>query len=391
MAKEPRKPKKPKEPKLPKERELKPWIEYSPEQYKLALSRMVHQSFKTVNTNTEAGGVRIPRQAGLKLPYVSARTLIGAGIDVRMDRYEGAGAARIYGQIDEIETGRTEEVPEAVRQLVLNGLNEVRNKSAIAGGEHVFPRMRQILLPHDGSYVAISPVACAGVALEIRQAVSNHWAAFIAESEQAKAQPKLVRTLRGIDNAVFPIGGSNAQNAGMLIYAFQSPLMGSAPRLQATLRQALSVHFKGFERVPIPTSLMEAYLQWRETVGQDTEQNMDIRAVHRDFMHRFARAALQSGANARAILHAYIDRLPLEAQSAEVEKNSQRRRLLSTLVPAWSRGLIDREEREADWPSDMASRLARAISSWVPPKGEPLTLGQREINAMAGYLEEALR
>ncbi|MGF6489166.1 hypothetical protein [Pseudomonas frederiksbergensis] len=359
---------------------LKPWLDFSRVEYRQAIGSLVHQSFKTVNTNAAAGGVRIPRESGLKLPYVSARALIGAGVDIHMDRYETAGSAIIYGQIDEVDGGRTKGVPAHDRILIRNELNKVRFVGLVAKGEHVSPRLRQILLPKNGGYVAITPMSCAGVSREIRAALSAHIDAFMEEGKDPSRKSE--RTLRYIQTARFPIGGGNPRNAGGLAYVMQAPLLADAPRPYGGLREAFSLHFNGFLQVPLSVALMIQYIEWRASVKQRTETNLEVRNQHRAFMCRFARAALQAGSSAQNTLHGHVDKLPVS--------ESLTGSLVSVDASAWSRGLIDPTCRGKGWADEMASILAHAISAWKSPEGEALTLGQQDLNNLATYIKEAL-
>lgn len=361
-----------------KEKPLKEWAPQTPEAYAQALSSLVHQSFKTINTNTEAGGVRIPSSKGLNLPYVSARTLIGAGIALRMDRYVGAASHVIYSQIDAVCTGRTEGVPESELDLIRGRISEVQEVGAVFGGDHVSPRMKQMLLPKGDSYVAISPVSCAGVAIVLQEARSRHNERVFANREH-----KDVDVGKPIAAASFPVGGDKSLNAGGLVYRMQQTLYAAPPGTQQEVKYALALHHRGFTTPPIPPRLMKEYLAWRAEVHEKTDNNMDARSRHREIIQSIARAMLSAGANARRVLLDHTSFLPDEA--------NQNNRLVSDQAGLWSQGLIDPEARSKEWPTLMARVASRAISAWEVHKGKPLALSQHELNQITGYFEEALR
>jgi hypothetical protein len=362
-----------------KEKALKPWIEFPPAAYSEAIGKLVHHSFKTVNTNAAAGGVRIDRDQALVLPYVSARTLLPS-VDIRMDRWEGAARAKIYGQIDEVDAGRTDGIPSSDLESIRQEMEQARQTRYIIGGDHLSPRLRQILLPKGDGYVAISPIAAAGVSLVLRQELRRHHDAVMAERDTVKEPDQ--RVLRFVNTANFPIGGSNSQNAGGLIFNMQGPLVGQAPSLESSLREALSLFHKGFPRPPVSTVLMREYRAWRHSVKGDTARNMDTRVQHQQFLARFAQAALVAGRRARLTLETWANHLPDYNPEAPV--------LVSREVKGWSRGLIDPALRSRQWSAEMASVLARAIAAWKSQEFPALVLEQDELNTMVKAIEEAL-
>ena len=361
-----------------KEKPLKEWVLHPSEAYGQALSSLVHQSFKTVNTNAEAGGVRIPASKALNLPYVSARTLIGAGICLRMDRYVGAANHVIYSQIDAVSIGRTEGVPESELALIKARLTEVQNEGAVFGGDHVSPRMKQVLLPKGDTYVAISPVSCAGVAIVLQEARSRHNERVFENREN-----KTVNVGKPISAASFPVGGDKSLNAGGLVYRMQQTFYATSPSSQQDVKYALALHYSGFSKPPLPASLMREYVAWRLQVREMTDRNMVTRSRHSEIAQGIAKAILRIGANARGVLLEHSSVLPDEAV--------QRDGLISEKVNAWSRGLLDKSARSKDWPSLMARVTARAMSAWEIEPGKPLALSQGELNQLCEDLEGAFR
>jgi hypothetical protein len=241
--------------------------------------------------------------------------------------------------------------------------------------------LRQILLPKGDGYVAISPIAAAGVSLVLREELRRHHDAVMAERDRVKEADQ--RVLRFVKTATFPIGGSNSQNAGGLIFNMQGPLVGQAPSLESSLREALSLFHRGFTRPPLSTALMREYRAWRHSVKDFTARNMDARAQHQQFLARFARAALVAGRRARQTLEAWANHLPDYDPDAPV--------LVSREAKGWSRGLIDPALRSRQWPAEMAGVLARAIAGWKSQEFPALLLEQDELNVMVNAIDEALR
>ena len=88
-----------------KKQTASPWKHQSEETYRKTAEKLVHFSSKTVNSNASAAGIRLSASDGLDLPYVSARTLIHAGVELELDYAEG-GAAQA-GIIKQIMACRT--------------------------------------------------------------------------------------------------------------------------------------------------------------------------------------------------------------------------------------------------------------------------------------------
>lgn len=204
----------------------KEWKSHSLDDYSSAIEKLVHHSFKTVNTNAEAGGVRVAQAQGVRLPYIGVRTLLGHGIGVLMDRYEGAATARIYSQISQVAQGRIEGIPEIELAHILRSLESVKTESFVQSRQ-ISPRLRQILLPRpDGGYLSLTPISAAGVSHQIKEAALGHNEVI---KGLRKANDETVKNFRRITLADFPIGGAKHVNPGGMVFSMRAPVVGDHP------------------------------------------------------------------------------------------------------------------------------------------------------------------
>ena len=133
------------------------WVELPHELYAQTAAELVTFSLKTVNSNAPAGGIRLGPEQALNLPYVSARTLLGAGETPALDYMANAGkTATAVKQMNQVQEGvATAPADEAAR--LLRTLADATAQGAQIGVDKVSLRARQLLLPRQDGYVAVTP------------------------------------------------------------------------------------------------------------------------------------------------------------------------------------------------------------------------------------------
>lgn len=357
--------------------EMKEWTSYTLDEYTNSIEKLVHHSFKTVNTNAEAGGVRVSQAQGIKLPYVGVRTLLGHGIDVLMDRYEGAATARIYSQIGQVAQGRVDGVPELELSHIKSSLELIKATSLVQSRQ-ISPRVRQILLPRpDGGYLSITPISAAGVSHQVRGAVLSHNQTI---HELRKVNDDAARTYRRITMADFPIGGAKHVNPGGMVFSMRSPIYGAFPAVGSEFGRAISVHYSGIRSLHFPKGLEAEYVNWRNSCGGHIEVESDstIRAEHAAFISRMVTHVLRIGADAYELLKLYETELPAGE-------------LLGSQVSKFDAGLIDAVRRTAKWKYHFGTAVARHISIIEADEHRQHEYTQDEINLIAGLVRDRLK
>ena len=184
------------------------------EEYESSFRGAVHFSFKTVNSNASAGGVRLDAADALSLPYVSARTLLAQGISCMTDYTKNAGRiATHFKHAKQARMAASGMVPKKqadkddAPDLVPDELEAVGDALArctqgrLEDGCDAFldPRLRQLLLPCTDeagavSYRSVTPLTAGGLCQIVRAhvAVSNE-ANKLGREEWQKEKEKTLK------------------------------------------------------------------------------------------------------------------------------------------------------------------------------------------------------
>jgi len=350
------------------------WAEYPYEDYAQICARLVTFSNKTVNSNAVPGGIRLGPEQALKLPYVSARTLLGAGVVLALDYMKDASKSSLVKQLNMIAKGVAPIAADEAKRIV-DVFSETTSQGAQFGTDKICPRLRQLLLPRQDDYVTVTPLSAGGVSREIYTAVRAH----NDRLHDAPNDPQ-----RRIPLAVFGLGGSRSINVGLLADDMQHPLVCFAPTESPPLKAALSMHFKGLT-VFLPHSLMRKFRDWcvscRQRNGGLISTNMLTRDAEIDHIHAVARAILAQGEDARQRLLTYQHWLPAGGEP-----------LVSAHVDPVVRGLIDPTLRDKGWPRAFAEQLARRIANYrFDDGGAEFQFEQADIFEIQAMIEETVR
>lgn len=353
----------------------KEWVNHSLDDYTNATQKLVHHSFKTVNTNAEAGGVRVAQSQGIKLPYIGVRTLLGHNIDVLMDRYEGAHTARIYSQISQVAQGLVEGVPLTELGHIQRSLEQIKTTSLVQSSQ-ISPRVRQILLPRaDGGYLSITPISAAGVSHQLKNAVFGHNQKLF---ELRKADDETAQNFKRITLADFPIGGAKHVNPGGLVFSMRAPIIAGFPTTATERSRALSLHHYGIRNPRFPKRLHAEYVTWRNKQKAQVDADHGTRAEHRALIAKMVKHFMLLGADAFELLNLYKNEFPVGV-------------LLNGRVGSVEAGLIDPARRTATWKYDFASWFARRVAASEKDEARQFEYSQAELNQMAGLVKDCLK
>ena len=366
-----------------KKQTANPWKHQSEETYRKTAEKLVHFSSKTVNSNASAAGIRLTAGDGLDLPYVSARTLINAGVELELDYAEGGAAqAGIIKQLmacqtnDPFADAATAEEKACIRPL----LEKIRDERFELGTGKVDLRLRQLLIPKEnapGGYVAVTPITSGSVCHIL---FNNEDGLVLEHNRKASDAAKTKKTspFSFIRQARMGIGGANPQNVGRLTRNMQQPILVSAPPQDARLRHALSIYHKGltfdFSRYGPYWDALIGYSIYRDELTdkeKNTMQtNMKNRAGETTHFHGLGALVEAQAQQAFSLLWKLRENLPQEHLfETGIEPEYE---LVSRKVHGVIRGLIDprlrktdykkdRTGREMNWPREMAEYIADAI------------------------------
>lgn len=394
------------------------------EEYESSFRGFVHFSFKTVNSNASAGGVRLDAQDALSLPYVSARTLLAEGNLCMTDytkngrtatHFKHAKQARMAAtgmvpkkKADSAKSAEKDDAPElAPDELQAVGEALARcTQGRLEDGCDAFldPRLRQLLLPCADeagavSYRSVTPLTAGGLCQIVRAhvAVSNEahklgreeWQ---KEKEKAlKKNPKAVIapfSTRSVQSAQLGIGGSNPQNVGGLVREMQHPMYMGAPQAKGGLRQALAMHHKGVD-LKISLKLVRKYADFLKTNTEDgvRQTGMESRAEEQALLAEFVDDVMNQVDDIRRVLDQHLDMLPVDATGKPMYFTPKLHR---DVKAAW----VDESLRGRDWASLAATWLANAIGKFeAQTKNGPkrlLSLDVFGIKSIESLIEEFL-
>ncbi len=350
------------------------WVSLPHELYAATCAELVTFSHKTVNSNAPAGGIRLAPEQGLKLPYVSARTLLGAGEALALDYMGNASKAKIMGQLRQLQEGTAKAPPDEAKRILAT-LEIATAQGAQFGTDKVPLRLRQLLLPRQDGYVAVTPESAAGLCRKVWSKVRQH-------NERLKEMQDA--TQRKIPVAVFGLGGSKSLNVGFLASDMQRPLVFFAPPENRQVKAILALHFQGV-RIRLPRPLLRAFRDWcvdcRRRHGGLIPTNMATRDEEIVHIRRIARVVLAQGEAARQRLLAHLDVLPAGGSP-----------LVAAEATPLNRGLVDPELRDKDWPRTFALHLAGLIADHRFGDGqEEFQFEQADIHELQAMIEEVAR
>jgi hypothetical protein len=397
------------------------------EEYESSFRGFVHFSFKTVNSNASAGGVRLGAEDALSLPYVSARTLLAEGISCMSDYTKNAGriathfkhakqarmaASGIIPKKKADKEGAKSAEKDDAPALAPDELQAVGEALArctqgrLEDGCDSFldPRLRQLLLPCTDeagivSYRSVTPLTAGGLCQIVRtHVVVSNEAHKLGREEWQKEKEKALKKnpkavipplpTRSVQSAQLGIGGSNPQNVGGLVREMQQPMYMGAPQAKGGLRQALAMHHKGVD-LKISPKLVRKYADFLKTNTEDgvRQTGMESRTEEKAILAELVDDVMNQVDDIRRVLDQHLEMLPVDATGKPMYFTPKLHR---DVKAAW----VDESLRGRDWASLAAAWLANAIGKFeVQTKNGPkrlLSLDVFGIKSIESLIEEFL-
>jgi hypothetical protein len=249
------------------------------------------------------------------------------------------------------------------------------------GGKIPF-RLKQLLIPKDDDYVAVTPLPCLPVgnhlktgfgdreqrAKELRNEAKKK---SVPKSEQdnLKKQASAMGQIASLSN--YPVGGANAQNVGGRIFeAYTRPILcRGLPRMDPDLKKAFSIAYRGV-RFRLPRGLVEEYQkfldhQLEKSGGSGITWTSRIKEAEADHLNRLFDTWERQAEAGQRLLEVYRAELPEEIPSIDSEGAES------------MRGWLKPQTRTPKWLDAEVRTFARDLQRFVIAKsstGDPITL-----------------
>jgi len=362
-------PKPTKAPKLPK---LKPWKPLTQQDVQARLATGVHFSSKPVNTNARASGVRLAKDARLAQPLIG---LVTTALDRRVvDYQDGAVAGAMLSQCASIIEGTADsdykDVP-LEQSVLIRQHATVLDEHAEVGTGSIDARLRQVLFPVDGGYVALTPLHSSVFSAHLRKSLQAEIDTRIEAGDPSRRAHTLVM-----------VGGSKAQNVGRigLVGAMQRPLVFGAPRENPGLRAAYALFYKSVSvRSLVQRNTLADLAAWRESNRTEDGRigsSASLRQDERSLIERIATEAMTALDEHRAVVEPYVEQLG---------------GWVNPELDEFARGLLDQGARSRDWTREFARRLLRTLESYKTSKDARPMAGFGDIDDYLNMMVGALK
>lgn len=290
-----------------------------------AKTRMFHFFSKATNTNARVVGVRVGRDAGLSLPYVSVRCLVGRGLCVpfttenpskRIEGFSSVIVKNANGE-DWRETQAEKSPPiilDETEKHFLRGIHDEPDSYMEDRGVDV--RMRQILLPDgNGGYVGVVPMQSMPLA---------HMAQNIVWELPDDGKH---RKLPSLD---YPVGGGVPRTAG-LETGFRKLVVTGFYRSNAEASRKASARHRGVARqLQMDMDTLKKYGKFIATCDWSRHEE----AAHKGYVWRIVSHYLRQ---AEQIAESVTDD-DIEGMESDFDKGFLD---MARRGPAWNRDFVD--------------------------------------------------
>ncbi len=338
--------------------------------YSDVIEHLVHFSSRPVNTNAATVGIRIVGKP-LDLPYLSVSTVGPKNVDT--DYFRNAGKeASPYKQIRAVLNDTLSDF-DSSNSLPIDAAHiksEIAkySKKPFEQTDVIDPRLRQVLWPiGSDDYVAITPLASAGLSLKISERIT-------LENKKGK---ELDENGWGYRRSRLPIGGSNPQNAGGLVYMMTSPLITRAPAEEADTKKAYSLYYNGLRYNNLHAEIKEFALWYTDNRNASKKSTVYLRRHADRLLRAIAYRLIAQASNAQQLI-----------LSLELDEHCDRD------LPTVQQGLLDNSKRSVLWRKELSMDLARYVADYHPYiEGEVVSLGinDSDLGTMATIFSEAIR
>lgn len=341
----------------------KEWQPTSREVYESLVQYIVTHSFKAVNTNIAAGGVRATGRFDRDFPYVTTR---GSVQGLRFDQSANAALSRRIAQVLAVREGTldvygdsvVQDEVEFIRGSILPHLEEPQDGGDIA----LNPRFRQIFVQQpDGEDLLTTPLYAGALADQVSRKISAMMTArgrTMRTGQDTSAESPWVGCTAPFDTATLLIGGSNPANAGRfsVVESMKKPLIASAPavlvgRKPQYAQHAFRFYYQGVGLRPRKEAFRR-YIEWlgKQPKGESGRvlRNRVRVDVERRLVQAIAGGVLSAGKAAARKL------TPLLEAGVIGE-------LTSPNLTLAERGVIDESLRSRTWSEEAGDALASAM------------------------------
>lgn len=352
----------------PKTTKAPEWRQFSEEQYRDAIFRLVHFSTKTINSNAKAVGIRLSNTNARSQPYLCASSVLASGLSLPLDYLTNSGpAATIAKQVEQI---LNEDLPDDVDPSEIDCVKQLYKEASQnafeTGIEKVSPRVRQLFLPcENDDYIAVTPITSSGLTALVREqtrANLERWRASKDTHQNTSGQP----TIRRLRTAYLGFGGDNAQNIGRLPNRglVQYPLFFSAPSSSKNVREQYLAAHRGVWPLLNPTIMREMRdtlmpIKLRE--GGELPSNLSTRELIDQFAERLTKSLLQRAMQTRQ------DALEILSQKNDSDMNPPSDVRWAHL-PTTQQGLLSPDLRDRHWRQTLSNQLTQTIDEYIYPE-----------------------
>ncbi len=325
-----------------------------------------HFSGKLVNSNAQHASLLAPARVSTQ-PHVSSRSLRAAGIALPLDQSKLDNRG-LYQRVVKVLAGdpvmQGAAIPaehlEAIRQGAAEAIEEAGSKSA----SRVDHRLRQVLLPTDGRYIAVSPLPAAGLAALWHEHAAAYEQPPSSKPLPASAAGKLAEPPRGRkpQKVLMPVGGAIVRNTTLLPEAtIQTQRVFHVPQRRESVRVAWRFVYRRWKpRVSAANAQAAAHEIDRLSQSAEFGNSASLGAV----------TAQAGGALARLVADCHhqatqfardIGEAPFVEDGAEIQIDEallQRKR--TSEITAIDRAIL-RQSFDAEYRKAMAESIALAL------------------------------
>ena len=323
--------------------------------YEEGIRKGVHFSFKAVNSNAKAGGVRVATSQSRSLPYISMSTLISEELDFPLDYIANINkSATVFKHMEQVlypvtveEGKKPEKVVELSNEIkeVIKSEHSDASKLTFIKDDRIDPRLRQISIPNgNNDYVNLVPLPSS---VFMRFIVDQYKIWMANKEEQSKKEKK---QFRKVIRYYMGFGGANPQNAGRYLRNLQRGFVFDAPTEDPTVRHALSIHYKGI-KLGLPADQMKTLRDLREKNRINGVVGLHKRNSEDFIVRAILFSVLARGRDAKNILKENIDALP-------------KQQLVDDGLDSRITGLINHELRNMVWYDEFSALLAQKIAGY---------------------------
>lgn len=354
----------------------KNWKVLTEEGYQKASQLLCHFSAKLTNSNTKLG-IRLGKRR-YNIPYISVSTL--QNTEIPFDLINNAKDSPLVNQINAVIKGYGmedyETPPDEERANILAIAPQLDEYAQVGGMKQVPIRLRQIILQNsDGTEVAATPLASAGLMKVIFDRVKEEWKTLNPLKSDGSDKRDFSSGFQWRPKADLHVGGQNAQNVTVHQAAVRSPLVFFLPTKdktkQSLIRKAYSLHHRGLHQLIDRQAFIRLVLWQKDHIKRHLStlrMNLRIRRELEEVLYPLVESVKIRAQDAHALLQSYKDQLPkAELTSPELAK--------------LKRALIDPTLRDSNWSFEFADYFLSELKGFV------LTIQDKQLALEQQYID----